>query len=30
MSGYNQNYYKDPYEYKYIQRPLTYNYVRYY
>ena len=30
MSGYNQNYYRDPYEYGYIQRPPTYNYVGYY
>src|SRR6266498_456832 len=26
MSGYNQNYYRDPYGYGYIQRPPTYNY----
>src|SRR6266542_398215 len=30
MSGYNQNYYRDPYGYGYIQRPPTYNYVGYY
>ena len=30
MSGYNQNYYRDPYRYGYIQRPPTYNYTRYY
>ncbi len=30
MSGYNQNYYKDPYGYGYIQRPPTYNYAGYY
>ncbi len=30
MSGYNQNYYKDPYGYGYIQRPFTYNYAGYY
>ncbi len=30
MSGYNQNYYRDPYGYRYIQRPPTYNYVGYY
>src|SRR6266540_132637 len=30
MSGYNQNYYRDPYGYRYIQRPLTYNYTGYY
>src|SRR6266511_2662643 len=30
MSGYNQNYYRDPYGYGYIQRPLTYNYAGYY
>src|SRR6266540_1218979 len=30
MSGYNQNYYRDPYRYGYIQRPPTYNYARYY
>ena len=29
MSGYNQNYYRDPYGYGYIQRPLTYNYAGY-
>ncbi len=30
MSEYNQNYYRDPYGYGYIQRPPTYNYVGYY
>src|SRR6266498_521647 len=30
MSGYNQNYYRDPYGYGYIQRPPTYNYAGYY
>ena len=30
MSGYNQNYYRDPYGYGYIQRLSTYNYVGYY
>src|SRR6266498_1170167 len=30
MSGYNQNYYRDPYGYRYIQRPPTYNYAGYY
>src|SRR6266540_3515977 len=30
MSGYNQNYYRDPYEYGYIQRLHTYNYAGYY
>ena len=30
MSEYNQNYYRDPYGYGYIQRPLTYNYAGYY
>src|SRR6266496_3037727 len=30
MSGYNQNYYRDPYGYGYIQKPPTYNYARYY
>src|SRR6266498_958089 len=30
MSGYNQNYYRNPYGYGYIQRPLIYNYTRYY
>ena len=30
MSGYNQNYYRDPYRYGYIQRPPTYNYAGYY
>src|SRR6266498_5814766 len=30
MSGYNQNYYRDPYGYGYIQRLPTYNYVGYY
>ncbi len=30
MCGYNQNYYRDPYGYGYIQRPLTYNYAGYY
>src|SRR6266498_4741 len=30
MSGYNQNYYRDPYGYGYIQRPSTYNYAGYY
>src|SRR6266511_1959857 len=30
MSGYNQNYYRDPYGYGYIQRSLTYNYAGYY
>ncbi len=29
MSRYNQNYYKDPYGYGYIQQP-TYNYAEYY
>src|SRR6266498_4476857 len=30
MSEYNQNYYRDPYGYRYIQRPPTYNYAGYY
>ena len=30
MSEYNQNYYRDPYGYGYIQRPPTYNYAGYY
>ena len=30
MSRYNQNYYRDPYRYGYIQRPPTYNYAGYY
>ena len=30
MSGYNQNYYRNPYGYGYIQRPPTYNYAGYY
>ncbi len=30
MSGYNQNYYRDPYGYGYIQRLPTYNYTGYY
>ncbi len=30
MSGYNQNYYRDPYGYGYIQRPPIYNYAGYY
>ncbi len=30
MSGYNQNYYRDPYGYGYIQRLPTYNYAGYY
>ncbi len=30
MSGYNQNYYKDPYGYGYIQRLPIYNYAGYY
>src|SRR6266542_6876500 len=30
MSGYNQNYYRDPYGYGYIQRLSTYNYAGYY
>src|SRR6266542_370705 len=30
MSRYNQNYYRDPYGYGYIQRPPTYNYAGYY
>ncbi len=30
ISGYNQNYYKDPYGYGYIQRSSTYNYAGYY
>ncbi len=30
MSEYNQNYYRDPYGYRYIQRPPTYNYIGYY
>ncbi len=30
MSGYNQNYYRDPYGYGYIQRSFTYNYAGYY
>src|SRR6266542_4414522 len=30
MSGYNQNYYRDPYRYGYIQRLPTYNYAGYY
>ena len=30
MSGYNQNYHRDPYGYEYIQRPPTYNYAGYY
>ena len=30
MSGYNQNYYRDPYEYGYIQRLPIYNYAGYY
>ncbi len=30
MSRYQQNYYRDPYGYEYIQRPPTYNYARYY
>ncbi len=30
MSGYNQNYYRDSYGYRYIQRPPTYNYAGYY
>ena len=30
MSRYNQNYYRDPYRYRYIQRLPIYNYVGYY
>ncbi len=30
MSGYNQNYYRDPYGYGYIQRLPIYNYAGYY
>ena len=30
MSGYNQNYYRDPYGYGYLQRLPTYNYAGYY
>jgi len=30
MSGYNQNYYRNPYGYRYIQRLPTYNYAEYY
>ena len=30
IRGYNQNYYRDPYGYGYIQRPPTYNYAGYY
>ena len=30
MSEYNQNYYRDPYGYGYIQRLPTYNYAGYY
>ena len=30
MSGYNQNYYRDPYRYEYIQKLPTYNYAGYY
>ena len=30
MSGYNQNYYKDPYGYGYIQRLPIYSYAEYY
>ena len=30
MSRHNQNYYRDPYGYGYIQKPPTYNYAGYY
>jgi len=30
MNGYNQNYYKDLYEFGYIQKLLIYNYAGYY